>query len=258
MTNDAAPHPVAYEKALSGHQENLKVFEDVTQIADRGHTATDQYGRALFKFDAKAESKLRWKIDLYIMPTVALLYLFCFIDRANIGTLCVTLAKPQHVTHAIHTTGNARLAGFDYDLSLSGYDYNHVLSVFYISYIIFEIPCNLCCKWMGPGWFLPVSTVLFGVTSIATAFVNTIHQASGVRFVLGVFEAGMVSALLLFGYVSRPLAFGHRHNARMESNFSPIAMNTSTDCFESCPALHTIYLAGTDAASWLSGSHCTS
>lgn len=25
------------------------------------------------------------KIDLYIVPTVALLYLFCFIDRANIG-----------------------------------------------------------------------------------------------------------------------------------------------------------------------------
>jgi hypothetical protein len=28
---------------------------------------------------------LRLKIDLYIIPTVALLYMFCFIDRANIG-----------------------------------------------------------------------------------------------------------------------------------------------------------------------------
>lgn len=33
----------------------------------------------------RMESKLRMKMDLYIVPTVALLYLMCFIDRANIG-----------------------------------------------------------------------------------------------------------------------------------------------------------------------------
>jgi hypothetical protein len=33
----------------------------------------------------RAERRLRTKIDLYIVPTVALLYLMCFIDRANIG-----------------------------------------------------------------------------------------------------------------------------------------------------------------------------
>ena len=84
------------------------------------------------QFDKKAESRLRLKIDLYIIPTVAILYLFCFIDRANIG--------------------NARLAGLETDLNLTGYDYNAILSVFYISYIIFEIPSNMCCKWIGPGW----------------------------------------------------------------------------------------------------------
>lgn len=31
------------------------------------------------------ESKLRLKIDFFIVPTVSLLYLFCFIDRANLG-----------------------------------------------------------------------------------------------------------------------------------------------------------------------------
>ena len=34
-------------------------------------------------FDKAAEAKLRRKIDLYIVPTVALLYLFCFIDRGT-------------------------------------------------------------------------------------------------------------------------------------------------------------------------------
>jgi hypothetical protein len=46
-----------------------------------------RYGNALVEFDPAAEARLRWKIDLYIIPTVSLLYLFCFIDRANIGKL---------------------------------------------------------------------------------------------------------------------------------------------------------------------------
>jgi hypothetical protein len=60
------------------------------------------YGHSLVQFDQKAEAKLRLKIDLYIVPTVALLYLFCFIDRANIG--------------------NAKLAGLEKDLGLVNYD----------------------------------------------------------------------------------------------------------------------------------------
>lgn len=44
-----------------------------------------RYGNPIVTFDPKAEARLRLKIDLYIVPTVSLLYLFCFIDRANIG-----------------------------------------------------------------------------------------------------------------------------------------------------------------------------
>jgi hypothetical protein len=36
-------------------------------------------------FDPIAEKKLRRKTDLYIVPLVALLFLFCFIDRSNLG-----------------------------------------------------------------------------------------------------------------------------------------------------------------------------
>lgn len=39
------------------------------------------------RFDPKAEAKLRMKLDLFLVPTVSLLYLFCFIDRANIGKI---------------------------------------------------------------------------------------------------------------------------------------------------------------------------
>lgn len=51
--------------------------ETVEEAAARGHVATDKYGNALLTFDPEAERKLRNKIDLYVVPTVALLYLFC-------------------------------------------------------------------------------------------------------------------------------------------------------------------------------------
>ncbi|KAK7030402.1 hypothetical protein VNI00_014146 [Paramarasmius palmivorus] len=133
------------------------------------------------EFDVKAEARLRRKIDVYIVPVVSLLYLFCFIDRANIG--------------------NARLAGFERDLGLKGYDYNIVLTVFYVSYIIFEIPSNMACKYFGPGWFLPAISLGFGICSVGTAFVKDIGGACGVRFLLGVFEAGMLPGIAY--YMSR-------------------------------------------------------
>jgi sugar phosphate permease len=97
--------------------------------------------------------------------------------------------------------GNAKLAGLEKDLDLKGYDYNRVLSVFYISYIIFEIPSNMACKWIGPGWYIPAISLGFGVCSICTAFVDNIHSASGVRFLLGMFEAGMLPGIAY--YLSR-------------------------------------------------------
>ncbi|KAL7951315.1 major facilitator superfamily domain-containing protein [Trichoderma barbatum] len=154
---------------------------DVHLAAEKGQAATDRYGEALVVYDAVAERKLRLKIDLFIVPTVALLYLFCFIDRANIG--------------------NARIAGLANDLGLKGNDYNAIVSIFFISYIVFEIPASLACKSIGPGWFLPMTTVLFGVCSLATAYVNTKSQAAGVRFLLGIFEAGMMPGIAY--YLSR-------------------------------------------------------
>jgi len=168
------------DKASASQYEDLKGGE-AHEVAGRGNAATDVYGHALITFDPKAEARLRWKIDLYIVPTVALLYLFCFIDRANIG--------------------NAKLAGLEKDLGLTGYDYNTVLSVFYISYILFEIPSNMACKWIGPGWFIPAISLAFGICSVGTAFVHNIHGICGVRFLLGIFEAGMLPGIAY--YMSR-------------------------------------------------------
>ncbi|KAH8816716.1 retrograde regulation protein 2 [Xylogone sp. PMI_703] len=169
------------ERAIE-HSHVNEEYERTAQLAaESGKAATDKYGESLVHFDPVAEAKLRWKIDLYIVPIVALLNLFCFIDRANIG--------------------NAKLAGFDEDLHLVGYDYNKVISIFYVSYIIFELPATMVCKIIGPGWFIPATTLGFGICSICTAFVHNIQSACGVRFLLGMFEAGLLPGVSY--YLSR-------------------------------------------------------
>jgi hypothetical protein len=76
--------PIGDEKVISQHKENM-LGGVAHEAAERGHLATDEYGQPLIEFDKAAESRLRLKIDLYIVPTVAVMYLFCFIDRANVG-----------------------------------------------------------------------------------------------------------------------------------------------------------------------------
>ncbi|KAH8594906.1 putative MFS transporter [Bisporella sp. PMI_857] len=182
-TTEEKPREVGVEEARGEDAPtwNSKAFGSTREAAEAGRVATDSHGVALIQFDPVAESRLRTKIDLFIVPTVALLYLFCFIDRANIG--------------------NARLADFEKDLKLVKYDYNAVLSIFYISYIIFEIPSNIACKYIGPGWFLPSISLGFGICSICTAFCHTKATVSAVRFLLGVFEAGMMPGIAY--YMSR-------------------------------------------------------
>ncbi|PKS11158.1 hypothetical protein jhhlp_002919 [Lomentospora prolificans] len=182
-TEKEVPEDVQLEQQLEA--QGIKTERDADgnlhAAAGRGNVATDEHGNPLVVFDQAAVRKLRWKLDLYTVPTVSFLYLFCFIDRANIG--------------------NARLAGLEKDLGLQGFDYNMILSIFYISYIIFEIPASVCCKWMGPGWFLPLTSLLFGVASIATAFTHSRAAICGVRFLLGIFEAGMLPGIAY--YLSR-------------------------------------------------------
>lgn len=107
------------------------VTKKVQQLNDQSSYDNKINSRNKVDFTAEQEKKLRRKIDRYVIPTVAVIYLFCFIDRANIG--------------------NARLAGLETSLGMSGYDYNVLLTSFYVAYIIFELPSNLLCKKVGPG-----------------------------------------------------------------------------------------------------------
>ncbi|KAI3400077.1 hypothetical protein diail_4615 [Diaporthe ilicicola] len=143
-----------------------------TEDESKSGTSSAFDGQLPVEATPAAEKRLRTKIDLAICPVICVLYLFCFIDRANIG--------------------NARIAGLERELGLRGYDFNIALTCFAVAYAVFQIPANIACKWLGPGWFLPGCTLGFGIASICTGLVRTPGQLYAVRFIVGVFESGMM------------------------------------------------------------------
>lgn len=87
------------------------------------------------------------------------------------------------------------------DLKLGPDGYNKIISVFYVAYTVFELPATIACKYLGPGWFIPGATLCFGVLSLATAWVHDFSTACAVRFLLGIFESGILPAIAY--YLSR-------------------------------------------------------
>ncbi|KAM0786604.1 hypothetical protein ACM66B_002058 [Microbotryomycetes sp. NB124-2] len=156
---------------------DIEKFEQhhVDEVARSGQAATDIHGHALVEIDPKAELALVRKLDLIILPSVLFCYIMCFVDRANIG--------------------NARIAGMEASIGMrptdyGGYGFNLLLTAFYIGYIVVEPFAAYVAKLMGPGRFLAVITILFGILSFGMAFIHTFGQGVAVRLLLGIAESG--------------------------------------------------------------------
>lgn len=62
----------------------------------------------------------------------------------------------------VYSTGNAKIQGMIEDLDMTGHDYNMALFIFFIPYIIFEVPSNIIIKRIAPSTWLSIIMVLWG------------------------------------------------------------------------------------------------
>ncbi|KAI0399989.1 major facilitator superfamily domain-containing protein [Xylaria palmicola] len=132
-------------------------------------TSTEEVRPVLL--DAAAEKRLVRKCDLRVIPPISLIFFLAFLDRTNIG--------------------NARIQGLDEDLKLSGHDYNIALFIFFVPYILFEIPSNIMIRRLAPSTWLSLIMVLWGIATVAQGLVQNIQGLVATRFLLGLFEAGV-------------------------------------------------------------------
>lgn len=58
--------------------------------------------------------------------------------------------------------GNAKIAGMMEDLDLAGWQYNAALTVFFVPYVLFEIPSNMVLKIIRPSRWIAIMIVSWG------------------------------------------------------------------------------------------------
>lgn len=117
------------------------------------------------------DRKLLHKLDFRLIPWLSLLYLMSFLDRTNIG--------------------NAKVDGLQEDLSMSDTEYNNSLTIFFVSYAVFEPLTNVLLKKMRPSIFLPLIMVLLGICLVCMGLVHNYAGLMTARWWLGVAEAGL-------------------------------------------------------------------
>jgi sugar phosphate permease len=117
------------------------------------------------------------KIALRIVPFLFICYVVNFIDRVNIG-----FAKLQFLD----------------DLGLDDGVFGVAAGMFFIGYVIFEIPSNLMLGRIGARKTLMRIMVLWGGFTVLLAFVQTATWLYVLRFLLGAAEAGFFPGIVLY------------------------------------------------------------
>ncbi|RDA95524.1 hypothetical protein CP533_5412 [Ophiocordyceps camponoti-saundersi (nom. inval.)] len=128
--------------------------------------------------DHAAERRLCFKFDTRILPVLTLLYLFNALDKGNIA--------------------NAQTKGLSKDLNFLPGQYNIVLSIFFIPFVLFAPPIALLSKRFGPALALPTMTFVFGSVTILTVTARSFGGILALRWILGMSEAAFFPVLIYY------------------------------------------------------------
>jgi hypothetical protein len=131
--------------ALKHHPDPDKEALKMEPGLDTGSSTNgDPVAAGLLPLDPKLDRRLTWKRDVLLIPVLGLMYLVLFLDRTNIA--------------------NARIEGLEEGLDMPSNGYNTALWIFYIPFILAEVPSNLFLN-MGkvrPNLFLGGQMFLLG------------------------------------------------------------------------------------------------
>jgi MFS family permease len=118
------------------------------------------------------------KVAVRIMPLLILLYFVNYLDRVNIG-----FAGPN---------------GMNKELGLSATAFGLASGIFFIGYLILEVPSNLALHRFGARRWIARILFTWGAVAIAMAFVPNAGVLVVLRFLLGVAEAGFFPGIILY------------------------------------------------------------
>ena len=141
-------------------------------------------------FGKRVLSKVAWRL----IPFLGVLYIFNILDRVNVGFAALTMQK-------------------DLEMSKRVFDFGYGL--FYLGYILFEVPSNLLLRRFGARKLIARIMIGWGLVSCATMFIRGSVDFYLIRILLGVAEAGFFPGIILY----LTFWFPARERARMVALF---------------------------------------
>jgi ACS family tartrate transporter-like MFS transporter len=121
----------------------------------------------------RAISKAKWRL----LPLILLFYFIAFVDRVNIGFAALTMNK---------------------DLGLTPYFYGLGAGIFFISYVILEVPSNWALVHVGARRWIARIMFSWGIASMLMAATRGPISFLVLRFALGAAEAGFAPGIVYY------------------------------------------------------------
>ena len=126
---------------------------------------------------ATVEYRARRRIALHILPFLWLLYVVAFLDRVNVAYAALEMS---------------------HDLQFSDRVFGFGAGIFFVGYVLLEIPGALIVeRWSARKWMARIM-VSWGIITVFVGFVHTSRQFYGVRFLLGIAEAGFFPGVIVY------------------------------------------------------------
>lgn len=126
---------------------------------------------------ASIEKRTIRKLRIRIIPFIFVLYIVAFIDRINIGFAALTMNK---------------------ELCITNQQYGFAFGIFFLGYFIFEIPSNLLLHKIGARIWIARILITWGLIAALAGLVRNVVELYGMRFLLGLAEAGFAPGMLLY------------------------------------------------------------
>ena len=128
-------------------------------------------------YDGSAENAVLKKAAWRLIPFLFFLYVIAYLDRVNVGFAKLHMNELPWFSDTIYGAG----AG-----------------IFFLGYFLFEVPSNLILQKIGARIWIARIMFTWGAISMAMALVKGVPSFYGLRFLLGIAEAGFFPGVLLY------------------------------------------------------------
>ncbi|MFC9557423.1 MFS transporter [Rhodococcus sp. NPDC056960] len=135
---------------------------------------------------SEIEARVVRKVARRLIPFLGLAYFVNYLDRTNIGLAKLTMSEELGLTETMFGLASG---------------------LFFIGYLLFEVPSNLALHRFGARRWIARIMLTWGIVAAAMAFVPSTGWLYSLRTLLGIAEAGFFPGVLLYLTLWFPRAY---------------------------------------------------